>query len=617
MNLPLVLNVIISLVFIYLVLSLLASELQELLTTVLQWRAKHLKDSIANLLAGGAETPEKSRVGALVDDIYDDPLVRNINQEARGGLATGFRAITRWLFPGNRKGAFGGNRSTGPSYIDAGTFSSAFMERLGISTLSDQLIDIRLNEFAKRMVGDSVIDANGVTLRDPSLRSGIWEIADRYNLDLTTDPYFLHLSEDFQAALADYRDSRADLLTSIDRLAECLDCYVNAYAEPRPDLMTAYLGRVKAYKLSLFGQHNDRAILSGGLNPTVADVASLVNRSSNTYQEISSRYGSVQNDAEAITQQVKDRANQIARLERQQEPGDLGEDEYQTCLDTALSELSPEQYRTYRDYQAYRRAEGAIDKLPASVRDSLAILARRAQNRTRQTESAIQHFQEEVGLWFDQSMSRASGVYKRNAKGVAIMIGLTIAIFTNSDTFLILNRITSDENLRKVVTDRATQIAPAPSLRPNEMRKELEALKNDTDAVLSDIPLPVTWNPSNLSRQLDCPYVTPPEQGQQPYSLLTRDQWNYLYKACLNPQQNLAKNAQLEQDLKTMPLTFQVLQMINGRPLAFFRMFFGWLVSGIAIAMGAPFWFDLMGKLVNVRNAGSKPPSSADKPPAS
>jgi hypothetical protein len=46
-------------------------------------------------------------------------------------------------------------------------------------------------------------------------------------------------------------------------------------------------------------------------------------------------------------------------------------------------------------------------------------------------------------------------------------------------------------------------------------------------------------------------------------------------------------------------------------------MFFGWLVSGIAIAMGAPFWFDLMGKLVNVRNAGSKPPSSADKTPAS
>jgi hypothetical protein len=615
MNLPLVLNVIISLVFIYLVLSLLASELQELLTTILQWRAKHLKDSIGNLLAGGAETAEKSRVLALVDDIYDDPLVRNINQEARGGMATAFRMITRWLFPGNRKGAFGGDRSTGPSYIDAGTFSSALMERLGISTLSERLIDIRLQAFSDRIIGDVEIKNSAVTRRDPAVRSGIWEIADRYSFDLAADPLFLHLVEDFHTTLADYRDSRADLLTSIDRLAESLDRYVNAYPEPRLDPLTAYLDRVKAYKLSLFGQHNDRAILSGGLNPTVADVASLVNRSSSVYQEIASRYSGIQNDAEAITQQVKDRASQIAQLERPQALEDP--DEYQICLDTALSELTPEQYRTYCDYQAYRSAEGAIDKLPVSVRESLEILARRAQNRTRQTENAIQHFQQEVGLWFDQSMSRASGVYKRNAKGVAIMIGLSIAIFTNSDTFLILNRISSDENLRKVITDRASQIAPASNLRPNEMRQELESLKNDTDAVLSDIPLPVTWNPSNLSRQLGCPYVTPPEQGQQPYSLLTRDQWNYLYKACLNPQQSLAKNAQLEQDLKTMPLTFQVLQMINGRPLAFFRMCFGWLVSGIAIAMGAPFWFDLMGKLINVRNTGAKPQSSADKTPTS
>jgi hypothetical protein len=52
MNLPLVLDVVISLIFIYLVLSLLASELQELIATLLQWRARHLRDSIANLLTG-------------------------------------------------------------------------------------------------------------------------------------------------------------------------------------------------------------------------------------------------------------------------------------------------------------------------------------------------------------------------------------------------------------------------------------------------------------------------------------------------------------------------------------------------------------------------------------
>jgi ABC-type transport system involved in cytochrome bd biosynthesis fused ATPase/permease subunit len=45
----------------------------------------------------------------------------------------------------------------------------------------------------------------------------------------------------------------------------------------------------------------------------------------------------------------------------------------------------------------------------------------------------------------------------------------------------------------------------------------------------------------------------------------------------------------------------------------FFMMICGWFVSGVAISMGAPFWFDLLGKVVNVRNTGKAPTSSAKK----
>ncbi|MEO1560656.1 MAG: hypothetical protein AAFS12_13845, partial [Cyanobacteria bacterium J06632_19] len=41
--------------------------------------------------------------------------------------------------------------------------------------------------------------------------------------------------------------------------------------------------------------------------------------------------------------------------------------------------------------------------------------------------------------------------------------------------------------------------------------------------------------------------------------------------------------------------------------LRFARAIPGWIISGIAIAMGAPFWFDLIGKVSKVRNTGSKP----------
>jgi hypothetical protein len=58
MGISYLLDIVIGLFFIYLILSLLASELQELITTILQWRAIHVKESIEGLLSGN-ETQSK------------------------------------------------------------------------------------------------------------------------------------------------------------------------------------------------------------------------------------------------------------------------------------------------------------------------------------------------------------------------------------------------------------------------------------------------------------------------------------------------------------------------------------------------------------------------------
>ncbi len=608
MNLPLVLDVVISLAFIYLALSLLASEIQELLATLLQWRARHLRDSITNLFGGGA-SGERGRVSSLVDSIYDDPLVRDINQEARGIVATGFRQITRWLFPGNRKGGFGGDRTTGPSYIEPETFATAFTEGLGVSTLVNKLVEIRLSRFIQKMVGDVKLDPDSIKLNGTA--TGLWEIAENQGFDLTQDRYFRNLVMDFQEIERDYRSGNINLDIGIERLSEAWSRYFEAYPQGDADISN-YLERAKAYKLSLFGTHNDRVLLSGGLQPTIQEVSQMVDRGSSVYKEIAGRYGAVQVDAEMIIQQVNQRATELYEAAHRV-VGDQGSELYESTdeergryVDVALGELTDEQYQIYRDYKAYRKAEQVLDRLPASLRDSMGILARRAQSRGTQTRDVVNHFRDEVATWFDRSMNRAGGVYKRNAKGVALLVGFSIAAFTNSDTFHILNRVASDESLRQVITDRAgqVQISQDPSnIRPGQMAQELESLKNQTDQVLSDIPLPISWNPSNLSRQLGCPYSPTPTSGQQdlPYALLTQEQWKQLYRACL--PSDVTPNFEA-------PLALQVLDMINRRPLAFLRMLSGWGLSGIAIAMGAPFWFDLLSRLMNVRNTGAKPQSS-------
>ncbi|MEH2207592.1 MAG: hypothetical protein V7K53_26570 [Nostoc sp.] len=57
----------------------------------------------------------------------------------------------------------------------------------------------------------------------------------------------------------------------------------------------------------------------------------------------------------------------------------------------------------------------------------------------------------------DRLMDRASGVYKRNAKGVAILIGILVAFLTNTDTFHLVKRLSQDSVIRSTITQSESQ----------------------------------------------------------------------------------------------------------------------------------------------------------------
>jgi hypothetical protein len=611
MNLPFVLDVLISIVFIYLILSLLASEIQELITTLLQWRARHLKDSIESLISGGDRTEESRKVNTLIDSIYNDPLIKNINQEAHGLIATGFRSITRILIPGNRKGGFGLNQSSGPSYIEPDTFSTVIVDRLGVSHLTDKLIEIRLEKFVTRILGNVTIVANRIeAVPNCDEPTSIWGRGMALGIELGDDYRYYNLVENFADVQKDYSAGSAKLNTCIERLGESFDQFIASYQGDMTDSLRSFVQRITNDKLSLFGPNNERAWITGGLQPTMSDIAAVVDKSSTLYREVKARYDNIITSGQELqarvlsskTSYLQQCSGLTADAMSSYQPT---EEDEQNCLGSALSELTPEEFRIYQDYQTYEQIDRALDHLPKSFKDSLGILARRAQTRTHEAGNAVDDFRTEVALWFDRSMGRASGVYKRNAKGVALIIGLLIAMFTNSDTFHMFNRVASDDSLRKVITDRASLTVSkteSTTAGSNISSGDLTDLKNQTQEVLDDIPLPITWNTRNLRQQLDCPSNPKADNlkngNEKIYSLLTRDQWNDLYQACVG---TASRN--------NMSIPLQVVEMIRAKPMGFLRMFSGWLVSGVAIAMGAPFWFDLLGKIVNVRNAGEKPKS--------
>jgi hypothetical protein len=121
------LDVAIGLIFLYLVLSLVCSALNETISSLFSWRAKFLRQGVANLL----DPKNVDKGERLMEELYDHPLI--------DGLV---RPVSRW------------RRKRYPSYIPAQTFVAALLD-LDVKSTSAQ---------AEELIG---------TIRSPHLQESL------------------------------------------------------------------------------------------------------------------------------------------------------------------------------------------------------------------------------------------------------------------------------------------------------------------------------------------------------------------------------------------------------------------------------------------------------------
>ena len=193
----------------------------------------------------------------------------------------------------------------------------------------------------------------------------------------------------------------------------------------------------------------------------------------------------------------------------------------------------------------------AIDNLPPSkLRDAL-------QANVLQANNNIDALRQGIATWFDDSMDRLSGAYKRKMKWIAMLIGLLVAIAFNADSFKVATTLWNDADRRASTVAIATGIGAKPLSKPDEDvdQKKLGQSVTDTEATLRS--LPIGWN---------C-------------QIKTADNKSTDYWACV------------KQDYPNVRF-FQIL---------------GWILTAAALSLGAPFWFDLLNKFINLRGSGGKP----------
>lgn len=209
-----------------------------------------------------------------------------------------------------------------------------------------------------------------------------------------------------------------------------------------------------------------------------------------------------------------------------------------------------------------KRASDTIDKLPDSaLKTQLQALVATAGSRTDALVSAVSE-------WADRSLTALGGNYKRYLQTMSFWIGLAVAIGLNIDTITLTGQLYRDRGMRDATVSLAVQISEKTSretfdqclsLAPRQRREEAACapLSGLVDAVQGRNEwlgkLPIGW-----SQQ-------PDDSESSPASWLPPSVWHWGCRGI------------------------------------------GWLLTALAISLGAPFWFDLLNKLVNLRHGMGKP----------
>lgn len=187
-----------------------------------------------------------------------------------------------------------------------------------------------------------------------------------------------------------------------------------------------------------------------------------------------------------------------------------------------------------------------IKALPETrLRGVLVTLATRA-------EGDREKFLGFIEKWYDDTMERVTGWYRRETQMIIIALAVVTTMLVNVDTVRIVTKLYNDPLARERVGALATQWLEdnKPDGNPATPEKPPEQLRGELDQYidkLDETELPMWWKADTFGA------------------------WSKEFRT-------------------TAPKAWD-----------------GWLLTVIAVSLGAPFWFDVLMKVANLRANGPKP----------
>lgn len=193
-----------------------------------------------------------------------------------------------------------------------------------------------------------------------------------------------------------------------------------------------------------------------------------------------------------------------------------------------------------------------LDEEKFSIASALAPIVRRTDD--------LDQVRADIATWYEAQTDRVTGRYKAFARRHLLILGLLLTVAFNVDVIAITTRIAAEPGLRSMLTGYAddptfrtlaqADPSPAPPGAPDETLAPARKAKDFWDTAHG---LPFGWKPESVE------------------TVTTGMWWD------------------------------RILMLV------------GWLLTGLGVSFGAPFWFDLLNRVASLRAAGPKPPTVEEK----
>lgn len=256
----------------------------------------------------------------------------------------------------------------------------------------------------------------------------------------------------------------------------------------------------------------------------------------------------------------------------------------------------------------------AVGRLPEQVGRPLLLFLNGAGDDLASVRTSVE-------TWYEDTMARVSGLYKRKSQVSVLLLAAGITLVSNADTIRMARALGDSDALRAAVVAQAKALAdmsPASLgiisgtsvVETGAMTDTAPDTKSDTK---SDTPVD-TFADKPLAPPLPDIASQPTGQSQPtpPGDTAKRAAQGANSEAARAAGRRIAEIRSSLDSIRTfgVPLGWHGPVTLGAVLLALP----GLLLTTLAVSLGAPFWFDMLNKVVNIRSSGRAPEEGPKSP---